>query len=110
LGECGILASLVTNWSQLHSLFEAGRRGDLPAMLTIQQECNLVLQTMFETMPGDRMDGAYDKVFEKMYDPEFPLRLLPPYSGTTDTEFQAFVSLLRKRLPHWIPSTFINAG
>ncbi len=72
-------------------------------MLAIQQECSVVIETMFHTISGGRIDGAYDKIFEKMYDPEFPLRLLPPYAGASESEFQAFVSLLRKRLPRWVP-------
>ena len=28
---------------------------------------------------GPYIDGAYDKVLWKLHDPEFPLRLLPPY-------------------------------
>jgi len=104
-GECGILASLIMNWPKLHALLDAGIRGDIAAMTTIQRECSLVLQTLFEVVPAGRIDGAYDKLFEKMYDAEFPLRLLPPYDGSTDDEFHAFVRLLSDRLPDWIPDT-----
>ena len=41
---------------------------------------------------------------EKMYDPEIPLRLLPPYVGSSDDEYHAFVRLLRERLPEWVPA------
>ena len=34
--------------------------------------------------------GAYDKLLFKLYDPEFPLRLLPPYQGATELMFQRF--------------------
>ncbi len=102
-GECGILASFVMNWPRLQALWEAGRRRDLNAMVSIQREINVVLQTLFEAVPIGRIDGAYDKLFQKMYDSEFPLRLLPPYTGSSESEFQAFVDLLRQRLPHWLP-------
>jgi len=104
-GECGILASFVMNWPKLFALWEAGRRHDVAALALLQGEIDIVIRTLDEVVPVDRIDGAYDKLFEKMYDPEFPLRLLPPYIGSTDQEFQAFVSLLRERLPEWVPNS-----
>jgi hypothetical protein len=103
-GQCGILASLVMSWPKLHALFAAGERRDAAALAALSQECSLVLQTLFEVVPTGRIDGAYDKLFQKMYDPEFPLRLLPPYGGSTDGEFRAFVKLLGQRLPDWLPT------
>ena len=102
-GECGILASFIMNWARLRMLFEAGQRRDVATMVAIQRELDIVIQTMLETIPGDRIDGSYDKLFEKMYEPEMPLRLQPPYIGSTDEEFRAFVNLLRQRLPEWVP-------
>jgi dihydrodipicolinate synthase/N-acetylneuraminate lyase len=102
-GECGILASFIMNWPKLKALWEAGRRRDLDAMVSIQREVDIVVRTLFETVPDGRIDGSYDKLFEKMYDAEFPLRLLPPYIGSSDEEFQAFVRLLGQRLPEWVP-------
>jgi dihydrodipicolinate synthase/N-acetylneuraminate lyase len=102
-GECGILASFIMNWPKLQALWEAGRRRDIEAMVSIQREVDIVIQTLFETVPDGRIDGSYDKLFEKMYDPEFPLRLLPPYVGSSDQEYQAFVRLLGERLPEWVP-------
>jgi dihydrodipicolinate synthase/N-acetylneuraminate lyase len=103
-GECGILASFIMNWPRLKALWEAGRRRDVAAMVSIQREVDIVIQTLSETIPDDRIDGSYDKLFEKMYDPEMPLRLLPPYVGSSDEEYQAFVRLLRERLPEWVPT------
>ncbi len=103
-GECSILASFIMNWPKLHALLEAGKRHDVAALVAIQREVNVVVRTLFETVPDGRIDGAYDKLFEKMYDPEFPLRLLPPYVGSSDDEFRAFVRLLGERLPEWVPA------
>lgn len=101
--ECSLLASLVTNWPKLHSLFEAGRRRDVDALASLQREINVVRRTLFEIVPEGRSDGAYDKLFARLYDPEFPLRLLSPYVGSSDEEFEAFAGLLRERLPDWVP-------
>jgi dihydrodipicolinate synthase/N-acetylneuraminate lyase len=102
-GECSILASFTMNWPKLNALWKAGRSCDFATMVDINREIDIVLRTLFETVPGGRIDGSYDKIFEKMYDPEFPLRLLPPYVGSTDEEFHAFTRLLRERLPEWVP-------
>ncbi len=103
-GECGVLASFVMNWPRLQALWNAGRRHDHDTLVAIQREVNVVIQTLFEVVPANRIDGSYDKLFAKMYDPEFPLRLLPPYIGSSDEEFQRFVDLLRTRLPEWVPA------
>lgn len=102
-GECGILASFIMNWPKLKALWESGQRHDFAALTSILREIDLVLRTLLETVPGERIDGSYDKLFQKMYDSKFPLRLLPPYFGSSDDEYQAFVRLLGERLPQWIP-------
>ena len=102
-GECSILASFIMNWPKLQALLEAGKRRDIAAATRINREINIVVQTLFEAVPDSRIDGSYDKLFEKMYDADVPLRLLPPYIGSSDEEFQAFVRLLQERLPEWIP-------
>ena len=45
------------------------------------------------------MDGAYDKMFLKLNMPEFPLRLLAPYSNATDAQFDEFRDAVRAILP-----------
>lgn len=102
-GECSILASFTMNWPKQRALFAAGKCLDLATISAIEREASLVLKTLFETVPDNRIDGAYDKLFEKMYHTDFPLRLLPPYGGPTDAEYEAFVKLLGERLPEWVP-------
>jgi dihydrodipicolinate synthase/N-acetylneuraminate lyase len=102
-GECGILASFVMNWPKMQELLEAGQRRDVATLAAIRREVSVVIRTLSEAVPDGRIDGAYDKLFEKMYDPDFPLRMLPPYAGSTEDEFRAFVRLLGERLPDWIP-------
>lgn len=103
-GECGLLASFILSWPKMQALLEAGKRRDHATLAQIQRECNIVTRTLFETVPSNRIDGAYDKIFEKMHDPEIPLRLQPPYVGSSDDEFRAFVRLLSQRLPDWVPA------
>jgi len=103
-GECGILASFIMNWPKLKALFDAGQRRDVATMVAIQREVDIVLRTLFETIPDNRIDGSYDKLFEKMYEPDMPLRLQPPYIGSSDEEYHNFVRLLKQRLPEWVPT------
>lgn len=102
--ECGLLASFITSWPKMQALWVAGQRRDFVTLAELQRECNIVMRTLLEAVPDNRIDGAYDKLFEKMHDEEFPLRLLPPYAGPSETEYRAFVRLLRERLPDWVPS------
>ena len=103
LGECGLLASLVTNWPNLQRLFDAGRRRDVQTMIKLQHEIN-VFHRLFDFL-GDsvHIDGAYDKMFARINDPEFPLRLLPPYSYVSDEQFRQFEAALGQHLPQWLP-------
>jgi hypothetical protein len=39
-----------------------------------------------------------------MYEPDMPLRLQPPYIGSSDEEYHNFVRLLKQRLPDWVPT------
>jgi dihydrodipicolinate synthase/N-acetylneuraminate lyase len=103
-GECGILVSFIMNWPGMRALFDAGQRRDVSTMVSIQREIDIVLQTLFEVVPDNRIDGSYDKLYEKMYQPDMPLRLLPPYIGSSDEEYHNFVRLLKQRLPEWVPS------
>jgi dihydrodipicolinate synthase/N-acetylneuraminate lyase len=103
-GECGVLASFVTGWSRLHELFEAGQNRDVARYPQLVGECRLFLKLLLEALgPHDRIDGAYDKVFDRVHVPDFPLRLLPPYQSTSDAEFEQFVSSMREQLPQWMP-------
>ena len=102
-GQCSMLASLVINWPRLHALYAAGKRRDLDLMVEIQAEVNFVHSTLMRIVRGTRIDGAYDKIFAKMHDARFPLRLLPPYQGANNDEFRRFVTALHKEAPGWVP-------
>lgn len=101
--ECGLLASLTLNWERLRQFWEAGQQGDWQTLDQLADECGQVLATLFEVVPRGRIDGAYDKLFARCQDSEFPLRLLPPYESPSTEEFARFVDLLQARLPAWAP-------
>lgn len=103
LGECGLLASLVTNWGQVRRLFEAGRNRDAGTLFAMQKEMRIYHELFACVAETAHIDGAFDKLFCRVHDPEFPLRLLPPYTHATVEQFEQFKSALAARLPHWLP-------
>jgi len=103
IGECGLLISIASvHFVEAKRYFEAGKRGDSAALLRGQQE---LLEMIGDIVALGRneahMDGAYDKVFCKIHDPEFPLRLLSPYAGLSDETFQNIVTMIQNKYPRW---------
>ncbi len=92
---CGLLISLATaNYPQAHQFIHADD--------THRAECVADFRAMVGTMLAlgqDRfhMDGAFDKLLHRLHDPEFPLRLLPPYASATEADFLRFRETLPPR-------------
>ncbi|MDB6059833.1 MAG: dihydrodipicolinate synthase family protein, partial [Verrucomicrobiales bacterium] len=103
LGECGLLVSIASiHFAEAKKYFDAGQRGDLKALLSQQRELSEMITDIVALGRGEaHMDGAYDKVFCKIHDQEFPLRLLPPYAGLTIETFQKISELIQRKYPRW---------
>lgn len=85
--EAGLLLSLsLVHPQRAHRIFEA-RGAEL-------QEAVRDLSGLHQAVVGHvqscgaHIDSAYDKALYKVSDPEFPLRLLPPYRGCTEEAFR----------------------
>lgn len=104
IGQCGLLVSIASiHFVQAKRYFEAGRRRDVPRLLRCQRELiDLIADIVSHGGAEAHMDGAYDKIFCKFHDPEFPLRLLPPYAGLTDDIFHQIVASVRSKYPQWV--------
>lgn len=104
LGEPGFLVSVAsTNLRRARAYFDAGVRRDLPALAALQGELAALHRALVAAVdPGVHMDGAFDKLFSRLLMPAFPLRLLPPYAGTSDAAFEGFAAVLRQRFPAWL--------
>lgn len=101
-GDFGLLLSIASsNMQQAHLYHQAGLQRDLPRIQTMQQELAMMVQTLLARV-GSRIDGAYDKIFCKIMNPDFPLRLLPPYLGASDEAYRGYCQYLKEELPHWI--------
>jgi hypothetical protein len=106
IGECGLLGSeVVLNWREANAYFEAGRRGDREALTNMARELGQLGRDLMAVVAGEaHMDGAYDKMFCRMHDRRFPLRLLPPYQYVSDETFERFAAVLREKYPRWVPA------
>jgi len=104
IAECGLLGSLVTlNWRQGRIFFEAGRRRDVATILPLLHEINALTRDLVESVGGEaHIDGAFDKMFCRLHDPQFPLRMLPPYSGVSVERWERFAAVVREKYPRWV--------
>lgn len=103
IGTCGLLASLPPIcWPKCHAFFEAGQKRDFHKLLSMQHEITQITHGLMESMGhAPHIDGAYDKMLWKLTDRRFPLRLLPPYQGATDAEFNKFATFMKDKFPEW---------
>jgi dihydrodipicolinate synthase/N-acetylneuraminate lyase len=103
--ECGLLASYVTSWPKLKRLFEAGRQRDAATLATLIDEVAVLSRELSAAVgPAPHIDGAFDKLFCRLHDPEFPTRLLPPYVTSGDAACDRLAAALRAKLPSWLPA------
>lgn len=83
------------------AFYHAGLRKDFKRLAEIDREVQKADQLLASLFPGDRVDGAYDKMWLKLGLPDFPLRLFPPYECFPDEMFQEYAAKMKAMLPHW---------
>lgn len=91
LGECSILPAVsVATPHKLHALFQAGLRQDIAEMSRLQFEIEqYTIEVLQPLLLQKRIDGAYDKLIIRLAGfEEMPLRLLSPYHGFSEEEYQ----------------------
>ena len=105
MGECGFLISFTsTNFARASDYFRAGRGQDAAQLAAIARDFDGLIAAFKEAVGSTaHMDGAFDKLFCRVHDAQFPLRLLPPYEGVSVERFDRYLALLRQTLPHWLP-------
>lgn len=87
------------------ALFEAGRRGDLVNLFKLQKEFHDMLYGVLgAALAEGRIDGAYDKILVRLGGLEaMPLRLLSPYQGFSEEQYQNCKRILHERFPEFLP-------
>ncbi len=106
IGEPGLLISVAsTNTKLAQEYFAAGVAGDAEKLIRWQGELQASAAALVRlSSDGERIDGAYDKVLWKLHDPEFPLRLLPPYSAALPDAAEKYAAYLGENFPAWAPT------
>ena len=100
--DCSILISMLNlDLNHAWGYFNAGKNRDYAEIMRYHNEFMIIRKELFANIPPGMMDGAYDKSFVKSHIPEFPLRLLPPYNSPADSQYEAFISAVRAKLPRW---------
>jgi len=104
VGECSLLASISsTNPALARQYFEAGVRADMNVLCDLYRDLAGMMTSVRAVVgPGPHLDGAYDKIFAKVNDERFPLRLLPPFESSTDDAYRQYREILTRRFPRWI--------
>jgi len=104
-GEVGLLASYAElaptmTWR----LFEAGRTRTIAELFELHRAfADMQTDLWAQVRSGPHMDGAYDKMLVKLrMSPDFPLRLLSPYSSFGDEDYHACRRLLEERYPEFL--------
>lgn len=112
LGEVGFLVSFASiNPALARAFYDAGVRRDAATLGELGRELALIHDDLLAAAePEQFIDGAYDKVFNKLHSPDFPLRLLPPYLGWSDEAFARFRQALVARHPRWISTSNVDAA
>ncbi|MBA3432799.1 MAG: dihydrodipicolinate synthase family protein [Actinobacteria bacterium] len=104
VGPCGFLLSYSSlNPELAREYFQAGVRKDAGTLTALGLELAGILSALAGAFGGPRIDGAYDKIFNRAHDARFPLRLLPPYEGASEAEYERFVAAVRELYPRWLP-------
>jgi len=103
LGECGFLISFASsNFLRAQDYFRAGNERNFAKLDELHAELEAIIPDLREAgAEGAHMDGAFDKMFCRLHDPEYPLRLLPPYSSITEAGFSRYAEALRVKHPRW---------
>ncbi len=104
LGECGLLTSISSsNPARAFEYLNAGADSDWSRFATLYRELCGVLHALLDSAGGSFVDGAYDKAILKLSEPDFPLRLLPPYETVGDAVYEAYRARLAAEFPQWLP-------
>jgi dihydrodipicolinate synthase/N-acetylneuraminate lyase len=105
LGECALLTSISSsNPARAWEYFRAGAEGDAARLAELYRELCGVLHTLLEAAGTGLIDGGYDKAIHRLSEPDFPLRLLPPYEGSSEEAFRRYREGLAKTYPEWLPA------
>jgi dihydrodipicolinate synthase/N-acetylneuraminate lyase len=103
-GECSLLSSFGAMVPRkTFELFEAGRTLQLDRLFRLQKGFHDLTTDVFgPVLVEGRIDGAYDKMIVRLGGlDEMPIRLLSPYQGFTEEQYQACKRVFREKYADW---------
>jgi dihydrodipicolinate synthase/N-acetylneuraminate lyase len=101
-GECSLLPSYGLVFPKLaHRHFETGRLHRTLELMELHKQIGEIVPKLFGHLPEPHIDGAYDKLFAWLRNPDFPLRLLPPYEGFNADEATLARDALHRHFSGW---------
>ncbi len=105
LGECGFLISLASSNLRLgRKYFHLGHERKFDELDAMQQELAAIVPALREASGENvHMDGAFDKMFCRLHDDAFPLRLLLPYQTISEEGYHRYVASLKTKHSRWMP-------
>jgi dihydrodipicolinate synthase/N-acetylneuraminate lyase len=104
-GECSLLASFApASPHKTRELFNAGRRREFDRLFNLQKAFHdMSSNVLGPVRDGEHIDGAYDKMLVRLGGlEEMPLRLLSPYQGFTEAQYQQCKAVLHNQYPEWV--------
>jgi dihydrodipicolinate synthase/N-acetylneuraminate lyase len=105
-GECSLLSSFAPMAPhKTRELFEAGRTRQIETLFRLQHGFHDLVNDVFgSVLAENRIDGAYDKMIVRLGGlEEMPLRLLSPYQGFTEEQYQACKRAFHQHYADWAP-------
>jgi hypothetical protein len=106
-GECSILSSVGPAVpAPVKENFQAGINKDYETLVRLQHRFRDMGDTLFGPLRSPRrIDGAYDKMLVRLGGfEEMPLRLLSPYHGFSEEDYQACKQRFHQGFPDWATS------
>jgi dihydrodipicolinate synthase/N-acetylneuraminate lyase len=99
----GLLISIASiNWKTAKIFYQACVDGKSQEIGNYATELEEIHDHLFRIIGQQgHVDGVFDKLFSKIADDNFPLRLLPPYGYADDESFHEFVKYVKETYPHW---------
>jgi len=95
IGPCGLLISLASVHPGRAREFV---RGDDALRTACVDDFRVMVAALQQAAKGSfHIDGGFDKMLFRVNHPEFPLRMLPPYQGPSEEQFQQFKAALPDR-------------
>lgn len=104
-GECSVLSSFgPMTPHKSKALFEAGRNLEWETAIKLQHGFRDLGTDLFGPLRSEsRIDGAYDKMLVRLGGfEEMPLRLLSPYKGFSEEQYQTCKRIVQEKYPDWI--------